>query len=323
MRIQLRRAALCMSMLMMIAGHVPAQTFPSRPLRVVVPYPPGGVPDVMARMVSQRLSENLGQQIIVDNRPGAAGAIAAEWVMKSPPDGYTLLIADSSVYSINPSIQRKLPYDPLVDFTPVTLAGTAPIVLVVNALQPIHSVKDLIALAKSKPGLPYGSSGTGTAHHLAMELLKSLAGIELTHVPYKGGGQSTPAVAAGEVALVFTGLQLALPHAKAEKVRLLAVATRSRSALQPDLPTIAEAGVPGFEMDISLGFLAPAKTSPDVVTKLNTGINQVLSQTDTRQRLAALGIEAIGTSPAQFAEAIRSELQQYGQLVKSTAIREN
>jgi len=321
MRTKALVAAICATVIFTFAEDVAAQTFPAKPIRVVVPYSPGGVPDVMARMVGQNLLESLGQQIVVDNRPGAAGVIAAELVMRAAPDGYTLLIADSSVYSINPSVQRKPPYDPRVDFTPVTLAGTAPLALTVNASQPIHSVKDLIALAKAKPGLLYGSSGTGTGHHLAMELLKSLAGIDLTHVPYKGGGQSVPAMVAGEVALVFAGLQLVLPHARAGKVRLLAVASGTRSPLQPDLPTMAEAGVPGFAMDVSIGFLAPAKTPHDIVSKLSAEINKVLGLPETRQRLAGLGIDAAGTTPEQFTEAIRSEIRQYSMLVKTTAIR--
>ena len=306
-----------------IAGSVAAQTFPNRPVRIVVPYPPGGSPDVLARTLGQKASENLGQQIIVDNRPGAAGVIAAEIVMRAPPDGYTLLIADSGVYSINPNVNPKLPFDPLADFTPVILAATSPIVLVVNASSPVQSVRDLIALAKSKPGMPYGSSGTGTAHHLAMELIKSLSGIDLTHVPYKGAGQLVPAILAGDVAVGFAGLNLSLPQAKAGKLRILAVASGARSALLPDLPTVAEAGVPGFEINISLGLLAPAGTPRDIVARLNAEFGKALSSPDTRQRLFGLGVDPAGSTPEQFSEAIRNEIQQYGKIVKSTSARVN
>lgn len=306
-----------------IAGSVAAQTFPNRPVRIVVPYPPGGSPDVLARTLGQKVSENLGQQIIVDNRPGAAGILAAEIVMRAPPDGYTLLIADSGVYSINPNVNPKLPFDPLADFTAVTLAATSPLFLVVSASSPVQSVRDLIALAKSKPGMPYGSSGTGTAHHLAMELLKSLSGIDLTHVPYKGGAQVVPAILAGDVAVGLAGLNLSLPHAKAGKLRILAVASGARSALLPDLPTVAEAGVPGYEINISLGLLAPAGTPRDIVARLNAEFGKALNSPDTRQRLFGLGVDPAGSTPEQFSEAIRNEIQQYGKIVKSTSARVN
>jgi len=314
-------AALCASA-SLFAGNVHAQTFPSKPIRVVVPYSPGGVPDVIARLVGQNLSESLGQQIVVDNRPGAAGVIAAQLVMKALPDGYTLLIADSSVYSINPSVQRKPPYDPRVDFTPVTLAGTAPLALTVNASQPIHSVKDLIALAKAKPGLLYGSSGTGTGHHLAMELLKSLAGIELTHVPYKGGGQSVPAMVAGEVALVFAGLQLVLPHAKAGKVRLLAVASGTRSQLQPDLPTMAEAGVPGFDASTWWGLFTQGKTPREIVAKLNGEMQKIVVAEDVKARLTSEGAQAVlGMTPEAFSTLIRNEIGMWRTIAKERNLK--
>lgn len=310
-----------MLLVMSLAGGAVGQPYPSRPVRIVVPYPPGGSPDVLARTLAQRVSESVGQQIITDNRPGAGGSVAAEAVMRASPDGYTLLIADSSVYSISPNLNPKLPYDTLRDFAPVSLAATSPIFLVANNALPVQNVKDLIALAKAKPGMPYGSSGNGTAHHLAMELIKSLSGIDLTHVPYKGAGQVVPAVLAGDVVVAFAGLNLVLPQAKAGKLKLLAVATGQRTPLLPDLPTVAEAGVPGFEITITLGLFAPAGTPREVIGKLSAEFVKALNTPDVRQRLTAMGVEPAGSTPEQFAEAIRTEIEQFGKLVRTSAAR--
>ena len=309
------------ALLLLLAGGAAAQTFPNKPIRIIVPYSPGGVPDIIARVVGQRVSENVGQQVIADNRPGAGGTIAAEIVMRAPPDGYTLLIADSSIYSINPNLNPKLPYDPLRDFTPVTLLVSSAVGLVANAALPIQNLKDLLALAKAKPGMPYGSSGNGTSHHLAMELLKSLAGIDLTHVPYKGGGQVMPALIAGDVAVAFIGLNLVLPSVKAGKLKLLAIAKGSRTPLFPDLPTVAEAGVTGFEINTTTGLLAPARTPRDVIDKLNAEFVKALNNPDVRQRLTAAAMDSAATSPEQFAEVIRTETQQFGKLVRTTGAR--
>ena len=309
------------ALLLLLAGGAAAQTFPNKPIRIIVPYSPGGLPDFLARVVGQRVSENVGQQVIADNRPGAGGTIAAEIVMRAPPDGYTLLIADSSIYSINPNLNPKLPYDPLRDFTPVTLLVSSAVGLVANAALPIQNLKDLLALAKAKPGMPYGSSGNGTSHHLAMELLKSLAGIDLTHVPYKGGGQVMPALIAGDVAVAFIGLNLVLPSVKAGKLKLLAIAKGSRTPLFPDLPTVAEAGVTGFEINTTTGLLAPARTPRDVIDKLNAEFVKALNNPDVRQRLTAAAMDSAATSPEQFAEVIRTETQQFGKLVRTTGAR--
>ena len=308
-------------LVLLLVGAASAQSYPNRPVRIVVPYPPGGSPDVLARTVAQKVSESVGQQIITDNRPGAGGSVAAETVMRSSPDGYTLLIADSSVYSISPNLNPKLPYDPLRDFAPICLAATSPIFLVANNALPVQNVKDLIALAKAKPGMPYGSSGNGTAHHLAMELIKALAGIDLTHVPYKGAGQVVPAVLAGDVVVAFAGLNLVLPQVKAGKLKLLAVATGRRTPLLPELPTVAELGLPGFEISISLGYLAPSGTPREVIDRLNAEFMKALNTPEVRQRLTAMGVEPAGSTPEQFAEAIRTELQQFGRLVQTTAAR--
>jgi tripartite-type tricarboxylate transporter receptor subunit TctC len=304
----------------LFCGALQAQAFPSKPIRVVVPYPPGGSPDVLARTVGQKTGEGLGQPMVIDNRPGAGGIIAAEALTNAPHDGHTLMLADSSVYSINPHVRRNVPYDALRDFTPIILAATSPIVLVTHGPLNLKSVNEFIAFARAKPGSPYGSSGNGTAHHLAMELLKSLASVELSHVPYKGAAQTVPAVIAGDVVATFAGLNTALPQVKAGKINMIAIATGKRSALVPDLPSIAES-VPGYDISISLGYFAPARTSREVVGRLNGEIMKALAMPDVQQRLFTLGVEGAGSSPEQYAESIRAELQQYGRLVQSTGAR--
>ena len=235
----------------------------------MVPYGAGGSPDVIARVLGQRLAENLGQQVVVDNRPGAGGIIAAEIVAKSPADGYTLFIADTGHVAINPSLYPKLPYDPLRDFTPVTLAVSTPLFLAANAALQIESVKQFIDYAKAKPGVLYGSSGNGSSHHLGMELFRLLTGVSMTHVPYKGVAQSVPAVITGDVAVIFAALPSLAPHVKTGKIRLIAVGTAKRTPIMPDVPTVAESGAPGFEIDADIGFLAPTGTPREVVAKLN------------------------------------------------------
>jgi tripartite-type tricarboxylate transporter receptor subunit TctC len=294
---------------------------PAKPIRIMVPYAAGGLPDVLARTVGQRVSELTGQPVIAENRPGAGGVVAAETVIRAQPDGSTLLVADSSIYSIGPVINRKLPFDPLRDLAPITLSSDAPIFLVVNAALPVHSLKELLALARSKPGLSYGSSGLGTAHHLAMELMRAMADIELTHVPYKGAAQSVPAVVAGDVAMAFGGLSSVLPHARSGRVRILAVNTAKRTSIHPDAPTVAEAGIPGYELGISIGFLAGAGTPRPIVEALSVEFNRAAATPEVRQRMVSLGLEPVGTTPEQFSDAIRNELRQYGELVKRAAFR--
>jgi tripartite-type tricarboxylate transporter receptor subunit TctC len=299
-----------------------AQGFPTKPIRVFVTIPPGGSPDVLARAVGLKMSESIGQQVVVESRTGAGGIVAVGALIAAPPDGYTLLMADSAVYAVLPYISRSIPYDMLKDMTPVALAATSPIFLTVSPSLGVNSVQEFIALARAKPGQLYASAGEGTAHHLAMEMLKSLTGLQLNHVPYKGAAQALPAVISGDVAAAFAGMNLALPQHKAGKVKMLAVATPKRSALVPELPSIAEAGVPGFAMTISLGFLAPLKTPRDVVERLNGEITKAANAQDVQQRLFSLGVEASPpSSPEHFAEIMRSENQAYGKLVKAAGIR--
>ncbi len=298
----------------------PVQAQPSgKILRLVVSFPPGGQPDSLARVLAQKMSENLGHPVVVENRPGAGGAAAAAYVKNSEPDGYTLIVMSSAAYSISPNFQPNLP-DPLKDFMPVALAATSPLILVTTPAN-AQTFKDFITLAKAKPGLFYGSSGIGTGHHLAMELLKSRAGIDLQHVPYKSGTQTVPAVVAGDVVATFTGLNVALPYAKAGRVKILAVATERRSAMAPEIPTIAELGVPGYAISISQGFLAPPKTPPEIIRKMNAEIVKAVNAPGTREKLFALGAESASSSPEQFGELIANELQEYGKLVKLTGIK--
>ncbi len=303
-----------------ITQGVVAQEYPQRSIRVIVPFPPGGQPDVLARTIAQPLSDSLGQSVVIDNRPGGGGAVAADLVKRAAPDGYTVLIADSSLYAVLPTLNPAINLDPLRDFEPVSLAAMSPIFLTVNGDLPVRSVSELLALARSKPGLPFGSSGSGTSHHLALELLKSLAGVDFIHVPYKGAGQAVPAVVAGDVVAVFAGIASIAQHEKTGKLRVLAIAASTRSGQRPDIPTIAEAGVAGYGVDIALGYFAPAKTPREIVDRLSRDIVRAVNAPQTRVRLAVLGVDSNGTSPDEFADLIRKQNRQYGELIRATGI---
>lgn len=306
--------------LVFLCGGAAAQV-PSKPLRILVPYAAGGLPDVLARTIGQRLSELTGQPVVAENRPGAGGVAATEAVLRAPPDGATLLVADSSIYSIGPSLNRKLPFDPVRDLAPVVNASDAPVFLVVNSALPARSLQELLAHARAKPGLAYGSSGVGTGHHLAVELMRAMSGVELTHVPYKGAAQSVPAVVAGDVAFTFGGFSSVAPHARSGKLRILAVNTGKRTVISPDTPTVAEAGLPGYELNITIGFLTAAGVPKPVIEALSAEFNKALATPEVRQRLLALGIEPTGSTPDQFSEAIRLELRQYAELVKKAGLK--
>lgn len=254
------------------AGTGHARNLPAKPIRMIAGIGPGGAPDVLARTVAARMSETIGQSVQVENRTGANGAIAAGYVLKSPPDGYALFVADAGHYAVNPALYSKLPYDAFRGFTPVSLAGAPPICLVANANTAIRSVQDLINQSKQAP-IPHGSSGNGNGNHLAVERFKSLTGANLTHTPYKGAATLTPAIVADDVAVGFAGLSTIQTHVKSGRLRMLGVASAQRSSLTPDVPAVAEGGVPEFAIDISAGFLAPAATPRNVIMKLNTEIN--------------------------------------------------
>jgi len=296
--------------------------FPTRPIRMVVPYVPGGLPDTLGRIVAQRLTEAFGRPVLVDNRPGAGGIIGTELVARALPDGYTLLVADLGQTAITPAMNPKLPYDIRRDFAPVSLLGTSPFFLAVNAGSGITNLKEFVAYARARAGsAAYGSSGVGSPHHLAMEMLRLRLGIELTHVPYKGSGQSTPALVAGEVPALFTVLPTVAAHVKAGSVRLLAVASASRSAQAPEVPTFAELGVRDFVLLPSVGVLAPAETPGATLQRLATGIARALQHPDSLQRLAAMGIDPVGSTPAAYARQLKADIDMFAQAVRSAGVK--
>jgi tripartite-type tricarboxylate transporter receptor subunit TctC len=298
-----------------------AQNYPARPIRLIVPFPPGGGTDITARAVAQKLGESWGQTVVVDNRPGANGTIGVDIAAKSAPDGYTLTMISSS-HAVNTSLYTRQPYDLLKDLAPITQATSQPYALVINPSVPAKSVKELIAVANAKPGaLNYGSSGTGGISHLAGALLASLTGTNLVHVPYKGGAPATIDVIAGQIQILFGTLLLTGPHIKAGRLRVLAVTTPQRWPGTPELPTMQEAGVPGFVITQWYGMLAPAKTPQTVVRKLNQEIARLLHQPDVREKLAADGANAVGNTPEQFGAHIRSEVAKYGKLVKRIGLK--
>ena len=303
------------------AVAVAAQQFPTRPIRLIVPFAPGGGTDITARAIAQKLGESWGQTVVVDNRPGANGTIGVDIAAKSAPDGYTLTMISSS-HAVNTGLHLKQPYDLLKDLAPITQATSQPYALVINPAVPAKSVKELIAVAKAKPGsLNYGSSGTGGISHLAGALLGTLTGTQLVHIPYKGGAPATIDVIAGQIQILFGTLLLTGPHIKAGRLRVLAVTTPQRWPGTPELPTMQEAGVPGFVITQWYGLLAPAKTPQPVVAKLNQEIARLLHLPDVKEKLAADGADAVGNTPEQFGAHIKSEIAKYGKLVKEIGLK--
>ncbi len=290
--------------------------YPTKPIRVLVGFPPGGSTDVLTRQIGIRLSENLGQPIIVDNRAAAGGGLASELVAKGNPDGYTLMMATVASHGINPSLYRKIPYNVMKDFAPITLVATYPLVLATHPSLPAKSVKELIGAARAKPGqLRFASSGNGSPGHLSGEILKSLAKIDLVHVPYKGGAPANIAVLSGEAHMTFATLPGMIPHVKAGRVTALAVTTAKRSAAIPDVPAIAES-VPGFDVSSWAGLVAPAGTPRAIVMRLNQETIKVITSRELRERLAAEGAEPVGNTPEQFAAFIKVELEKWAAAVK-------
>lgn len=299
------------------ASH--AQEYPTRPVRFVVPFAAGGGGDIVVRAVAQKLTERLGQSVVVDNRSGAGGNVGTEIAARSPADGYTLLMANVAPMAINVSLHRKLPYDPIKDFTPITLLARFPNVLVVHPSVPAGSIKELVALARWKPGrLTYASAGSGSTTHLSAELFKSLAGIDLVHVPYKGGGPALIDLVAGQVTLYFGSMPASLPHIRSGRLRALGVTSPQRSAAAPDIPSVAESGFPGFDAVTWIGAVAPAGVASSIVKRLNAEIVQIMSLPDVRERLSALGAEPVTNSPDQFAAYIGSEIKKWAGVVKAS-----
>jgi len=296
--------------------------FPSRPIRVVVPFAPGGATDILVRSVGQKLNELLGQPAVVDNRGGAGGAIGAEIVARSAPDGYTIMATTSGVIVVNPSLYRKLGYNPAVDFAPVTIVASLSNLLVVSPSSPAKSVKELVALARAKPGtLTYASGGNGTSNHLAGELLKYLAGVNLVHVPYKGGGPAVLATMSGEVSMLFATLPSALAQAKSGKLRALAVTSRKRNDSLPEVPTMIEAGVKDFELVVWVGVLAPRGTPAGHIARLNGDIGRALQAPEVAARLRAEGYDPVGSTPAEMAAAIKTETAMWARVLKAAGIQ--
>lgn len=304
------------------AGCVHAQGYPAKSLRLIVPFSAGGPTDILARFLGQKLTESWGRQVVIDNRPGGAGNIGAELVAKSAPDGYTLLLATAGILTVNPHLFRKLPFDTLRDFAPVTLAAYNPNILVVHPSLPVKSVKELIQLARKRPGeLSYGSAGVGSASHLATETFKSIAGIDIVHVPYKGAAPGVNDLIGGHVQMMLIGLPVALPHVRSGKLRALGVSTPKRSPLAPELPTISESGLPGFQKINWLGLLVPAATPKEIVARLNAEVVRILRLPDTRTRLLAQGFEPVGGTPEQLTEYMKTELAKAGEIVKKSGIK--
>lgn len=298
-----------------------AQSWPAKPIRLIVTYPPGGGADTVARLLSPKLGEYLGQPILVDNRPGASGTIGAELVAKSPADGYTLML-DASSYAVNPSLYPKLAYDPLKAFKPVSVLVLFPNMLVVNPEVPAKSVGELIALAKAQPGrIAYASSGNGSAQHLAAELFRQRAGLDMVHVPYKGGGPALQDVMGGQVPVFFANMASGLSHVKSGKLRVLAVTGAKRSASLPDVPTVAEAGIPGYEVYEWNAVFAPAATPEAIVKRLHAEIAKTLALPEVRDRITALGGEIVATSPAEAERWLRTQIDVWSRVVKTAGIR--
>lgn len=298
-----------------------AQSFPSKPIRIVVPFGPVGLPDVLARVVASKMSESVGQQVIVDNKPGAGGIIAAQFTAQAPADGYTIMLTGTD-YAITPALHSKLPYDPLRDFAPVTQAIRGYLFLVVNSALGVKSVQELVALAKARPGaIFYGSPGNGSLHHLGMEQFKQSAKIDLKHVPYKGVTQATPALLGGEISVMFATLPSVLTLVKAGKLSLLAVLSPQRSAAMPDLPTIAELGFQGARAEITQGFVVPAATPHAIVERLNAELVKALNAPESKAKLGSLDVDIVAGTPEQFGEQIRRDHELYARLVREIKLK--
>ena len=315
---------------MLIAGIAHAQSsaagskqgYPSRPVRLITPVTAGSAVDTVARVIGQKLADSWGQQVVVDNRVGANGIIGTEAAARSAPDGYTLYLGNDAVLAINPSMYRKLPYDPVRDFAPVMQVANIPLVLIVHPSLPVKTVRELIALAKAHPGeLNYASGGNGSPQHIPMEMLKAAAHINIVHVPYKGLGPAFNDVLGGQVPMMFAGMSNVVPHARNGRLRILAVGGVARSAALPDVPTVAEAGVPGFAYAAWTGFLVPAGVPKDIVGRLHGELAGILKLPDVRERLTNLGFELVGGTPGEFSALLRSDIARMEKVVRGAGIR--
>ncbi len=319
---QLKHCAIAVwSAALMIAIPCAAQTYPSGPLRIISPYPPGGGTDILSRTIGQKLNERLGQPVVVDNRAGANGTLGAALVAKAPPDGQTMLIVPAG-YAANPALYKSLPYDQARDLAPVSHLASGPLVLVVHPALPVRSVKDLIALAKSRPGeINVGSAGNGSLPHLCAELFNAEGKVKLTHIPYKGSGTAIVDVMSGRVPVYFMNVLQSLPLIKSGKLRALGVTSPQRTAIAPELPAIAEAGLPGFDMTNWYGMLVPAATPRDVINKLQQETARVLNLPELKERLAGEGMTVVGSTPEQFAAFLARETVKYNRIIQAAGIK--
>ncbi|HTE16667.1 MAG TPA: tripartite tricarboxylate transporter substrate binding protein [Burkholderiales bacterium] len=306
---------------MLISTPIFAQHWPVRPVRYIVPFPPGGGSDVAARAIAVKLSEAWGQQVVVDNRPGAATLLGTDLAAKAPPDGYTLLHASAS-YAINPHLQKKMPYETLKDHTPVTQAAYQPYVLVTHPSVAARNVKEFIALARAKPGaLNFGSPGAGSGGHLAVEHFRLASNTVMVHVPYRGGAPALTDLIAGQIQFMFPTMLAVAPHVKTGRLRSLAVTSAKRAAVLPDLPTISESGLPGFEATSWNGVMTPAGVAPAIIAKIHKDVVHALRAADVRDKLAADGAEAVGNTPQEFAQIIRNDLAKWGKVIAATGLK--
>jgi tripartite-type tricarboxylate transporter receptor subunit TctC len=309
------------SIFLLACVHVSAAAYPDHPIRLIVPFTPGGGNDTVARLVSHGLAAELGQPMVVDNRAGAGGIVGAEAAARAPADGYTLFLGGVGSHAINPNLHEHLPYDPITDFAPISLIASAPLILVVHPSVPAHSVQELVALARAQPGrLNYASNGNGSSSHLAAVMFASLAGVDMVHVPYKGLGPALTDLLSGQVQLMFSSVVAIVPHVKAGKLRALAVSSTERLSLLPDLPTVAEAGVPGYQASSWYGILAPAGTPAEIVRRLNAALVKVIAQPDVRAALAKEGADPVGNSPEAFGAFIQAEKQRLGNLIRQAKV---
>ncbi len=314
--------ALLLAVLALTAPSAMAQQYPSKPIVLVVPFAPGGTSELISRLVAQKLTERLGQQVVVENRPGAAGNIAMEQVARAAPDGYTLILGHIGTLAVNPAMFPKLPYDAIKDFAPVSLIAAVPNIVTVNPAVPAKTLKEFLDLARAKPGsINYGSAGNGSAGHLAMEYLKRIAKADMVHVPYKGTGPMLTDLLAGQTQATFTGSSPLIPHIKSGKLRALAVGSAVRIPSLPEVPTVAESGFAGFETSQWYGIIAPAKTPPAIIQKLSVEIAQVMKQPDVIARLSGDGTVMIGSTPNEFAAYISKEMKRWGEVVHDANIK--
>jgi tripartite-type tricarboxylate transporter receptor subunit TctC len=318
-----RRAVVGLAAACWVAAGALAQTWPAKgPIKIVIPYPPGGASDVTARVLANKLTDSLKQSVVVENKPGANGIVALESVAKSAPDGYTLLMANLGPNAINAGLYAKLPYDSIKDFTPITLTSVVPLVILVTNSLPVKTMPELIAYAKAHPGkLSYASAGNGAANHLAGEMIKAMAGIQMTHVPYKGDAPGMPDVISGTVSMMFPTIIAGMPSIKSGAMRPIAVTGSRRSASLPDLPTVSEAGIPGFDAVSWGGVMGPGGLPAEIVQRLNTEIVRILKQADVAEKLSSLGADIVGSTPEEFDRYLRAEIAKWGKVARDNNIR--